>query len=118
MSPLFRQSIIFPQPGLTQELNSEPFWFDRVVRSAFDEGTLGLFGGAATTLDGLPTDQFLSPFESDHFGLPFAQSGDGERIDFGDVTVGMSNVPFDFRPEDLYVTFFDMPIGHEYLLVP
>ena len=106
MSPLFSQPTIFPQSELTEELNSEPFWFDRVVSSAFDEGTLGLFGGAATTLDGLPTDQFLSPFESDHFGPSSAQSGDGERINFADLTVGMSHVPFDVRPEDLYVSFF------------
>jgi hypothetical protein len=54
MSPLSRQSTIFLQSKLTEELNSELFWIDGAVPSAFHEETIRMFEGAATPLEGSP----------------------------------------------------------------
>ena len=85
MSLLRRQSTIFLQAKLTEELNSEPFWTDEVISSAFHEETLRLFEGAAVSLEGSPappTEHLLPLFDDDHLGPLSATSEDAERVGF------------------------------------
>ena len=108
MSPLRRQSTVFLQSISTKDLNSEAFWIDGVISSAFHEETLGFFGGVTASLDGspaFPTDYPLPSFDDDHFGPPSAAAGDVERVSFADFTLNTYAIPFDNQPVDLYATF-------------
>ena len=105
MPPFRTKSTISP---LTEELNSDLFWFGGVVDFAFYEDTFSLVEGTATTLDGPPsppTYHLRPSFEDYHFGLPPAQSGVGERADSVDLATNIFNAPLNARPEDLYELF-------------
>jgi len=108
MSPLRRESTIFLLSRLTEELNSESFWIDRTIDSAFHEETFRLLEGAATPLEGLPTlptNHLLPSFDDDHLGPPSASPPDAERVNFVDFTSDVCPMPFGFQPGDLYATF-------------
>ena len=108
MSPLRRQSTIFLQSKLTEELNSESPWIDGVVYSAFQEDPFRTLEGAAAPLEAppaLPTDHPLLSFDDDHFGPPSATSGDAERVGFADFTPDACNMVYSNQPDDLYATF-------------
>jgi hypothetical protein len=106
MSPLCGQSTIFLQSELTEEFNSELFWIDGIVGSAFNEDALRSFEGVTTTLDSppaLPNVHLLPSFEDDYLGSPPAQSGDGEHIDMAGFTANVSNLSLHAGSDDLYV---------------
>lgn len=108
MSPLLRQSTIFLQSELTEELNSDPFWIDGAISSAFHEDTFRLLEGAATPLEGSPalsTANLLPSFENDNLGPPSASCGGSERVNFVEFTSDTCPIPFGIQPDDLYVTF-------------
>jgi hypothetical protein len=108
MSPLCGQSTIFLQSELTEEINSELFWIDGIVGSAFNEDALRLFEGVTTALDSppaFPNVQLLPSFEDDHLGPPPAQSGDGDHIDMAGFTANVSSLSLGAGSDDLYVTF-------------
>ena len=106
MSPLRRQSTIFLQSKLTEELNSEPFWIDGAIRSASHDDTFRLLESAATPLEGspsLPTEHLLPSFDDDDLSPP-ASSGDAERVDLAGSTLDPYSIPFGSQQDDLYAT--------------
>jgi hypothetical protein len=108
MPPLSRQSTIFLQSKLTEELNSELFWIDGGIPSAFHEETIRLFEGAATPLECSPapsTEHLLPLFDDDHLGPPSTASGDAERVNFADFTLYPWPMSFGNQPDDLYAAF-------------
>ena len=104
MAPLRRESVIFLQSRLTEELTSDVFWTESTVASAFHEDTLRLFGDIATILNyplTFPTDCLLPSFEGDNLGQPCSRSGEESRSPT-DVAVNALGVPLDFQSEYLY----------------
>ena len=107
MSPLRRQSTIFLQSELAEELNSGSSWLDGVVCSAFHEVTSPLLEDAATPFEGSPappTAYLLPSFDDDHLGPP-AASEDVEHVGFGAFPLDACATPFGTQPDDLYATF-------------
>jgi hypothetical protein len=107
MSPLRQQSTVFVPSTFPEGLNSEPFWIDGAVVSAFHEETSRLFERAATPIEAppaLPTDCLL-PFDDDHLGPPPPSFGDVGRVDFSDFAPTAYNRPFGIQPDDLYAIF-------------
>ena len=107
MFPLPSQSTTFAESQMAEELNSELLWKDSDISSPFHQESFRLSEVAATTFDGpsaIPAD-LLQSFEHDQFGPPPAQSGHWEQAEFADFTVGVANIPFGVRYEDLYAGF-------------
>ena len=78
MSSLFAQSTIVP---LTEELNSELFWFGGTIGAGLCEETFRSFGDAAMTFDGLPAFSAgrLPSFKDDYLSPPPPQSTNRTR---------------------------------------
>ena len=107
MSPLRRQSTIFLQSKLTEELNSEHFWIDGTVVSALCNDAFQLFEGAVAPVEDSPstTDHPLLSFDDDHLDPPSVSSGDDEYVGFMNFTPDPHPIPFGNQPDDLYATF-------------
>ena len=108
MPPLSRQTTIFLQSKLTEELNSELFWTDGVVSSAFREETLRLFEGSATPLEASPTlpiSHLLSLSDDEYLGPHSVASDDAERVNFVGFTSDACTMPYVDQPDELYATF-------------
>ena len=106
MSPLHRQSTIFLQSELTEELNSGPSWLNGDICSAFREVTSPLLEDVATSFEGSPAPSiaYLFPsFDDDHLGPP-AASEDVERVGFVTFPPDACPIPFGNQPDDLYAT--------------
>lgn len=87
-------------------LNSDPFWVDGSVSSAFHEETLSLFEGVATSLEPsapLSVDHPL-PLFNDDYPSPPSTSGGAERVDCVPFNFASSTMSFCVRPVDMYVT--------------
>jgi hypothetical protein len=106
MSPLSRQSTIFLQSKLTEELNSELFWIDGAIASAFYED-IRLFEGVAMPLEGSPVpapEHLLPLFDDDLLGPLSATPGDAGRVNFVDFTSNALPMPLGNQPGGLYAT--------------
>ena len=112
MYPLTTQSTIFLQSTLTEEPNSDPFWFGGDVSPAFREETPRLFEGPATSLEGspaVPTNQPLPLSDVDRLGLlPSTASEEHERVNFVDFTSDAYTMSFLNQSDDLYASFSDL----------
>ena len=108
MSPLSRQSTIFLPPSWTGETNSDPFWIDGVVSTAFYEESLRFFEGIATSLEGpvpLYTDHPLLSLDGDNLPPPPAFFGGIEGIDAISFAFAPSTMSSGAQPDELYVAF-------------
>jgi hypothetical protein len=108
MPPLSRQSTVFLQSKLTEELNSELFWIDGVIASAFHNETIRLFEDTVTPLEGSPApapEHLLPLFDDDHLGPPSTTPGDAGRVNFVNFPSDVWPVSFGNQPDDLYATF-------------
>ena len=101
MSSSQRQSSIFLQSVLTEELSPESICINAATASAPHDDPLHLFEGPTATFDALKASSinpFLPFFENDYFGT---------LMDNGhDLATNVCAVPYDIGPDDLYAIPF------------